>query len=759
MPKPPNPPAARPANPPPSPPRRGPAPLPPALIERFVGTPWVGMSGLDEASLRILGGFLELRTPPDGERLDDFGSPPEGVIFVLEGAVGVATHAGNGAVTSPVVLGAGQVFGEELLAGVNTVPLRVHAVRGVKLLVLPTASLDEALLAAPALGQALLNVGHLRKAVLACVRELRRRARFGGAGFRSLYSVVQRAEVRHYAAGEQLLAAGQRASGLYYLAEGVLQARTLDAEAGVAEEAVLPGSLFGGFLSLAAAETATIVALAPSTVLTIAEERLAASFASSPALRRSELGRAVVQSARLRPPVFGLRADRPRPVGALCELVADYLVREFKDRAVVLHLTTSGKAGGEPTLAGAVGVARRGQLRLPEVGAAEAVADAVEALGAVDLVLLDLSALSPAQVGALEPVMDRLWLLVADSLQPPGVPFPEERLSWIVQIGERSHSVEPAHRSGSVRVRFAEERLGRARALGDLDPEDVARVGRVARALTDRRVGVALGGGGAWGFAHLALLDCMHQAGIPIDLVSGASFGSLCGAFVVTAKPGEWTKAVFGVRTRAQWATRLAMINSYPLQRIIDDALGKPRLEDLEVPFFPVATDVLESTEVVPTIGTVGFGVRASSSFPGIFGPTTGPNFRYVDGGIIRNVPVDPLVWQGADLIIASNPVPPPAVRKAPSPLLPGRIGRFVYELNVYSRLQDVFRSSLILMHTAGDASAADADVIFRPPYTPDSPADFENGEEIYEAALPHAKALLPRILSLWSDLRGTVLD
>ncbi len=235
-----------------------------------------------------------------------------------------------------------------------------------------------------------------------------------------------------------------------------------------------------------------------------------------------------------------------------------------------------------------------------------------------------------------------------------------------------------------------------------------------ARCVSNRQLGLALGGGGALGFAHVELIRQMRRAGLPIDLVSGSSFGAVVGAYHC-AKPNGGLEALLGSLSRLGLAINMAPLSSAIGGAYIAHALDYARIEDLPVRFFPVATNICTGQREVIARGPVGFGVRASGAFPGIFTPATMPGKRYVDGGIADNVPADVLSARGADLVVASNVIPLPPVRAAGKPFFPGRVGRLFFEFDLLDRTIDAMRSPFVVFHKAGELQAlTTAKVVFK---------------------------------------------
>jgi NTE family protein len=458
-------------------------------------------------------------------------------------------------------------------------------------------------------------------------------------------------------------------------------------------------------------------------------------------------------------------------MAAITRLLAQAARDEYRDRITLLTLDPEPKGGvhARPKLTeGAHGV-RLATLGIPTdpAGARAAFSSVLQLAIDTDYLLVDPSRLHPDILAALAADFPRLVYLTGDGFEAPPLELPAGRVSWAVQLGEHRPLTHPAFRPGTTRVRFDDVAgLARITDVDQLSKADRARLLRWWRALSERRVGLALGGGGAWGYAHTTLIRRMVQAGIPIDAVAGSSFGSLCGAFYCVLQDDDWCKDLEVYGPKAERDTRLAFFTSAVLERGVDGALlgalaarGRPskhapRLEDLEVPLLPVATNIGSGSEAVVSLGTVGWGVRCSSSFPGIFAPTTGKGFRYVDGGIIRNVPTDPLVGEGLDLVIASNIVPNPQYAASSSPRFKGRVGRLLHELNPIGRLDDLVRSSLILMHAAGDAVAWEADVVFNSEPVRESPGGFSAGASIAEQALPGVEQALPLIQAKWQAMK-----
>jgi NTE family protein len=240
-----------------------------------------------------------------------------------------------------------------------------------------------------------------------------------------------------------------------------------------------------------------------------------------------------------------------------------------------------------------------------------------------------------------------------------------------------------------------------------------ASLSRWGRAITDRRIGVALGGSGSWGYAHVALMEALEHASVPIDLIGSASSGSLMGAYyVVLGRPGLELAVRRG--PEFQRMALASMLTSAAIEHRLDIDLGRIAIEDLEILFFPVATNLTNASPELITRSTVGFGVRASGSAPGFFASTIAGDALYVDGAVMDNVPALMLERMGAALVIAANALPPPnGVRVK----LPRSRWQALYdELSLHRRAKDLIASLSLMFHDSGDVPTSDKRVLFDPP-------------------------------------------
>ncbi len=172
------------------------------------------------------------------------------------------------------------------------------------------------------------------------------------------------------------------------------------------------------------------------------------------------------------------------------------------------------------------------------------------------------------------------------------------------------------------------------------------------------KVGIALGGGGARGFAHIGVLRVLESAHIPIDFVVGTSAGAIVGALYAAGKsPDEIQAMARRIRLR-HWMVRdhsgTGLFSTDGFRRIIDSEIGKgKRIQDLPRRFCAVAVDLDAHCESVFDAGSVADAVCASATFPGLFAPTIIDGRSFIDGGALNPVPFDIVRQRGMDVVLA----------------------------------------------------------------------------------------------------------
>lgn len=172
------------------------------------------------------------------------------------------------------------------------------------------------------------------------------------------------------------------------------------------------------------------------------------------------------------------------------------------------------------------------------------------------------------------------------------------------------------------------------------------------------KIGIVLSGGGIRGIAHLGVLKAFMNAGITFSRVSGTSAGSIAGSFYAGGIDPEEGLQIF-MKTKLLRFVRpalgsLGLINIENTREILKDYFPHDRIEDLKIPLTICTTNFSEGTLAYFNEGPLIQAILASSCIPGIFKPIMINGQMYVDGGILNNFPVEPLIDR-CDYIIGSS--------------------------------------------------------------------------------------------------------
>ncbi|MRW88379.1 patatin-like phospholipase family protein [Duganella sp. FT80W] len=177
------------------------------------------------------------------------------------------------------------------------------------------------------------------------------------------------------------------------------------------------------------------------------------------------------------------------------------------------------------------------------------------------------------------------------------------------------------------------------------------------------KIGLALGGGAARGFAHIGVIKALEAQGIYPDIVVGTSAGSVVGALYAAGNTGFQLQKMAMEMDEASisdWALPLfrkstGVLKGEALQAYVNKAVNNQPMEKLKIPFGAVATDLKDGKPILFQRGNTGMAVRASSAVPGVFQPVVISGHTYVDGGLVAPVPVRFARDMGADFVIAVN--------------------------------------------------------------------------------------------------------
>lgn len=180
------------------------------------------------------------------------------------------------------------------------------------------------------------------------------------------------------------------------------------------------------------------------------------------------------------------------------------------------------------------------------------------------------------------------------------------------------------------------------------------------------KVGLALGGGGARGIAHLGVCQRLAELGVDVHCIAGTSIGAIVGAIVASGnmeKALEWCRLPDWKKLpKLMFETSLtakALTPGKRVEALLGELIGAQDFARLKIPFAAVATDLRTGEKVVMDRGDVLSAVRASMSIPGVFPPVERDGRVLVDGQLVDPVPVSQCRTMGADVVIAVDINPP----------------------------------------------------------------------------------------------------
>ncbi|WP_201313276.1 patatin-like phospholipase family protein [Dyella sp. EPa41] len=253
------------------------------------------------------------------------------------------------------------------------------------------------------------------------------------------------------------------------------------------------------------------------------------------------------------------------------------------------------------------------------------------------------------------------------------------------------------------------------------------------------RIGLALGGGAAKGFAHIGVIKMLEANGIRPDVVAGTSAGSVVGSLYASGMdPFRLQETAYALDQSNLRDVRLfsgGVVQGQKLQDYVNQQVKNRPLDKLAVPFAAVATQLETGQRTVFVRGNTGQAVRASSSVPGVFEPVEINGKHYIDGGVVSPVPVDAARQLGADVVIAVD------------------ISSKADGTNPQGVFNIVGQSISIMGQKLGEQELARADIVIRPKVNQIGAADFEQrnqaileGERAALAAMPAIKAKIAAV-------------
>lgn len=217
--------------------------------------------------------------------------------------------------------------------------------------------------------------------------------------------------------------------------------------------------------------------------------------------------------------------------------------------------------------------------------------------------------------------------------------------------------------------------------------------------------GLALGSGGSRGVAHIGALLALEEAGIRPDYIAGCSMGAVVGGcFAAGMRAEQIRDIVLQLKARdlldvsPGFVSRMSILRTKKLETLLSDYLGDKKIEDMQIPFCCIATDLYSGKLKVFTKGLASVAIQASGTIPCVFKPVRYNDMLLVDGGCLCRVPVKQVKEMGAEVVLAID-----ALVNTYQPVQ--NVGNI---LELVLRVFDIMDSQQTEMHNRIDGDIAD---------------------------------------------------
>ena len=251
------------------------------------------------------------------------------------------------------------------------------------------------------------------------------------------------------------------------------------------------------------------------------------------------------------------------------------------------------------------------------------------------------------------------------------------------------------------------------------------------------KLGLALGGGAARGFAHIGVLQVLEEEGIKPSLVVGTSAGSVVASFYASGKTGQqlqWLADTMDESQFTDWANPFSgrgILRGEALGKYINSQLNGMKIEDMKLPLGIVATDLRTGDGILFRRGDVATAVRASSAVPSVFEPVQIAGKDYVDGGLVSPVPVRYARQMGADLVLAVD------ISSRPE------------DAKTTDMLKVLLQTFSIMGKSISQLELTQADVVVRPALPDIGSTEFSARKKSIEAGRAAMKQAMPQLRAL----------
>jgi predicted acylesterase/phospholipase RssA/CRP-like cAMP-binding protein len=261
-------------------------------------------------------------------------------------------------------------------------------------------------------------------------------------------------------------------------------------------------------------------------------------------------------------------------------------------------------------------------------------------------------------------------------------------------------------------------------------------VERIVHHLRGVRIGLALGGGGARGMAHLGVLKSLERHGIYVDMLAGTSAGAMVGGLYASGMDPGYTTGCFKRDLRPPWFLRrlpgggywylLYKYRRHQFDPMLRKYLDNLRMEQLVIPLTTMAVDLVDGVPLVRDTGDATHNIVESINVPPLALPIVQFEQAVVDGGLLNNVPADALVAKGCNLVIAST-----VTAKLEKDFMGIRSKRIWGLRRFIATIQVIMRQNMIQSHSMNAIAVEPADFVIAPDVTSFDVSEFTRADEM----------------------------
>ncbi len=282
----------------------------------------------------------------------------------------------------------------------------------------------------------------------------------------------------------------------------------------------------------------------------------------------------------------------------------------------------------------------------------------------------------------------------------------------------------------------------------------------LGRHLSRTKIGLALGAGGAKGYAHVGALAVLEEAGYTVDYVSGSSIGAMVGAWLALGRNAQQIEATMRQAFRPDAIDEVFKLSLSggstgldAMTRLLRETTDDKTFADLAIPLVVMTADLNAQAPAPMTEGPLWEALLAATALAGMFPPREQDGKRLVDGLALVPVPTDAVADAGADVTVAVN-----IISRQTLPAWPGEAPPAEPTRGPRSRMLDTLLEVMDMAQLdSSERHAAHADVPITPRFGPSSWRDFHLADLFFEAGRQAAEEQLPALRSLARPQPSTV--